>query len=97
MPDWCGVPGVTNDDGALHPLSVDSVTRRDRAWGNGVNRLQTLSRAARASGAMGRFGLKCLRDLRFSIARCHLEEGMSMIFPILAERIWSSVGISLGK
>jgi hypothetical protein len=37
-----------------------------------------LSRAANVSGAMGRFGSKRLRDLRFSIARCHLEKGMSM-------------------
>ena len=62
----------------LKTLSTDLVTRRDRVLGNGVNWLQSVSSFARVSGSIGRCGLKCLRDLRFLIAECHLEKGISI-------------------
>jgi len=43
-----------------------------------VNWLQSVSSFVRMSGFIERCGSKCLRDLRFLIAKCHLEKGISI-------------------
>lgn len=47
-----------------------------------MNWLQSVSSFTKVSGSMDRCGSKCLRDLRFSIAKCHLEKGISIYLKV---------------